>query len=79
LINTNRITSGPRYRLEVDVKAVLKNRLSEAFAGTFGFLPGTMRYWEQRRRMPDQAARMYLWAIGQRPDHHARNSRSAYG
>lgn len=56
--------------VNVDVKAVRKKTglSQEAFAGTFGFSPGTVRDWEQRRRMPDQAARMYLWAIGQRPD-----------
>lgn len=56
--------------LEVDVKGVRKRTglSQEAFAGTFGFAPGTVRDWEQRRRTPDQAARMYLWAIGQRPD-----------
>ncbi|HEY8697721.1 MAG TPA: helix-turn-helix domain-containing protein [Rhizomicrobium sp.] len=55
---------------EVDVKAVRrKTGLSqEAFAGAFGFSAGTVRDWEQKRRAPDQAARMYLWAIGQRPD-----------
>src|SRR5947199_7257716 len=56
--------------VDVDVKAVRqKTGLSqEAFAGTFGFSAGTVRDWEQKRRTPDQAARMYLWAIGQRPD-----------
>lgn len=56
--------------VDVDVRAVRKRTglSQEAFAGTFGFSPGTVRDWEQRRRMPDQAARMYLWAIGQRPD-----------
>jgi putative transcriptional regulator len=55
---------------DLDVKAVRqKTGLSqEAFAGAFGFSAGTVRDWEQRRRTPDQAARMYLWAIGQRPD-----------
>lgn len=55
---------------DVDVKAVRKKTgmSQEAFAGAFGFAPGTVRDWEQRRRVPDQAARMYLWAIGQRPD-----------
>jgi putative transcriptional regulator len=62
------------YRVHVpfdlDVKAVRqKTGLSqEAFAGAFGFSAGTVRDWEQKRRTPDQAARMYLWAIGQRPD-----------
>ena len=56
--------------VDVDVKAVRKKTglSQEAFAGMFGFSPGTVRDWEQRRRTPDQAARMYLWAIGQRPD-----------
>jgi len=62
------------YRVHVpfdlDVKAVRqKTGLSqEAFASAFGFSAGTVRDWEQKRRAPDQAARMYLWAIGQRPD-----------
>lgn len=56
--------------VDVDVKAVRKRTglSQEAFAGAFGFSPGTVRDWEQRRRAPDQAARMYLWAIGQRPE-----------
>ena len=56
--------------VDVDVKAVRKRTglSQEAFAGVFGFAPGTVRDWEQRRRTPDQAARMYLWAIGERPE-----------
>lgn len=56
--------------VDVDVKAVRKKTgLSQnAFAGTFGFSAGTVRDWEQRRSTPDRAARVYLWAIGQRPD-----------
>jgi putative transcriptional regulator len=56
--------------VDVDVKTVRKRTglSQEAFAGAFGFSPGTVRDWEQRRRVPDQAARMYLWAIGQRPE-----------
>ena len=56
--------------VDVDAKAVRKRTglSQEAFANAFGLAPATVRDWEQRRRAPDQAARMYLWAIGQRPD-----------
>src|SRR5579871_1070921 len=55
---------------DVDVKAVReKTGLSQdAFAGAFGFSTGTVRDWEQKRRKPDQSARMYLWVIGREPD-----------
>lgn len=54
---------------DVDVKAVRqKTGLSQdAFAVAYGLSAGTVRDWEQRRRAPDQAARMYLHAIGKDP------------
>ena len=64
------VTYRVHVAVDVDVKAVRKKTglSQEAFAGAFGFSPGTVRDWEQKRRTPDQAARIYLWAIGQRPD-----------
>ena len=62
------------YRVHVpkdmDVKSIRqKTGLSQkAFAGAFGFSAGSVRDWEQRRVMPDQAARAYLYVIGQKPD-----------
>ncbi len=55
---------------DIDVRAVRrKTGLSQnAFAGAYGLAPGTVRDWEQRRRAPDQAARMYLHAIGKNPE-----------
>lgn len=54
---------------DVDVKAVRqKTGLSqESFAVAYGLSAGTVRDWEQCRRAPDQAARMYLYAIGKDP------------
>ncbi|HWE05763.1 MAG TPA: hypothetical protein VG274_03590 [Rhizomicrobium sp.] len=54
---------------DVDVKAVRqKTGLSQdVFAVTYGLSAGTVRDWEQRRRAPDQAARMYLHAISKDP------------
>ena len=54
---------------DIDVRAVReKTGLSQdAFAGAYGLAPGTVRDWEQRRRAPDQAARMYLHAIQKDP------------
>jgi putative transcriptional regulator len=55
---------------DIDVRAVRKKTgLSQnAFAGAFGFSAGTVRDWEQKRRRPDQSARMYLWVIGREPE-----------
>lgn len=40
----------------------------EAFAATYGIPPGTLRDWEQRRRMPDAPARAYLRVIDAYPE-----------
>jgi putative transcriptional regulator len=55
---------------DIDVKAVRnKTGLSqEGFAGAYGFSTGSVRDWEQRRVQPDQAARAYLYVIGEKPD-----------
>lgn len=55
---------------EIDVREVRKKTglTQDGFANTFGFSAGSVRDWEQRRVMPDQAARAYLYVIGQKPD-----------
>ncbi len=54
---------------EIDVKAIRqKLGLSqEAFALRFGFSPAAVRDWEQRRRQPEQAARVLLMVIDEAP------------
>jgi len=54
----------------VDVKAIRqKLRLTqEGFARRFGFSPATIRDWEQRRRQPEQAARILLLVIAHNPE-----------
>ena len=54
----------------IDVKAIRqKLRLTqEAFAQRFGFSPATVRDWEQRRRQPEQAARILLMVIAHNPE-----------
>ncbi len=55
---------------EIDVKAVRKRTglTQDGFANTYGFSTGSVRDWEQGRVMPDQAARAYLYVIGEQPD-----------
>jgi putative transcriptional regulator len=55
---------------DVDVKTIrAKTGLSqEAFARAYGFSTGSVRDWEQRRVMPDQGVRAYLYVIGRKPD-----------
>jgi putative transcriptional regulator len=54
---------------EIDVKAIRqKLGLSQqAFALHFGFTPAAVRDWEQRRRQPEQAARVLLMLIDEAP------------
>lgn len=54
---------------DVDVKTIRqKLGLSqEAFALRFGFTPAAVRDWEQRRRQPEQAARVLLMLIDEAP------------
>jgi putative transcriptional regulator len=54
----------------VDVKKIrTKIRLSqEAFALRYGFSPGAVRDWEQRRRQPEAAARVLLLVIAHNPE-----------
>lgn len=49
----------------VDVKAIRRRLgLSQTgFAAEFGLSPGTVRDWEQNRRMPDRTARVLLRVI----------------
>jgi putative transcriptional regulator len=53
----------------IDVKAIRgKLRLSqEAFALRFGLSAAAVRYWEQGRRQPEQAARVLLMVIDEAP------------
>jgi putative transcriptional regulator len=53
----------------VDVKAI-RTRLGLSqgvFARRFGFTPAAVRDWEQRRRQPEQAARVLLLVIALDP------------
>jgi putative transcriptional regulator len=55
---------------EVDVKAI-RTRLGlsqESFGLRFGFSPAAVRDWEQRRRQPEQAARVLLLVIDRNPE-----------
>ena len=48
----------------------LRHRLNltqEAFAATYGIPLGTLRDWEQRRKLPDATARTYLKLIERDP------------
>lgn len=61
-----RVVNPPR----VDVKAIRKRtRLSQtAFAERFGLSVGTVRDWEQNRRLPDRPARILLAVIEREPE-----------
>jgi putative transcriptional regulator len=54
----------------VDVRATRKRLgLSQAaFAAKFGFLPATLRNWEQGRTRPDGPARVLLAVIARHPE-----------
>ncbi len=54
----------PRVKI---VRRVLK-LTQEQFAEQFGIPLGTLRYWEQGRKEPDQASRSYLLVIASDPD-----------
>jgi putative transcriptional regulator len=53
----------------VDVKAIRKaSRMTQAeFAKTYRVPLGTLRDWEQRRRLPDTGSRLYLAMIDADP------------
>jgi len=54
----------------VNVKK-LRERLGltqEAFAATYRIPVGTLRDWEQRRKLPDAPARAYLTVIARNPE-----------
>lgn len=53
----------------VDVEAIRKRTgLTQiAFANRYGFSPGAVRDWEQRRRMPEAAARTLLLVLDREP------------
>lgn len=55
---------------EVDVKGVRETLglTQEAFALRFGFSLAAVRDWEQRRRRPEQAARVLLLVIAHNPE-----------
>ena len=54
---------------QVDVAAVrARTRLSQvAFARRIGVSPGTLRNWEQKRRVPEGPARVLLSMIARNP------------
>jgi len=54
---------------DVDVKAIRAglDLSQEAFALRFGFSLAAVRDWEQRRRQPEQAARVLLLVIAHNP------------
>jgi len=55
---------------QVDVRAVrLKRGMTQAeFAGRYGFTLGAVRDWEQKRRVPEAAARILLHVIDAYPE-----------
>ena len=55
---------------EIDVKRI-RNKLKMSqpkFADHFGFKVGTLRDWEQGRRVPEGPARAYLCVIDKEPE-----------
>jgi putative transcriptional regulator len=64
-------TQAARSRLPeaIDVAAIRKRSgMSQArFASRFGIPLGTLRDWEQHRRLPDQTARVLLSVIDREP------------
>lgn len=54
---------------DVDVKAIRQSldMTQEAFADAFHLDLGAVRAWEQKRRRPDKAARLYLKVIARNP------------
>ena len=55
---------------DVDVKAIRQslNMTQEIFAETYHLEIGALRAWEQKRRRPEKAARLYLKVIAKNPD-----------
>ena len=55
---------------DVDVKAIRQslNMTQEVFAATYHLELGALRAWEQKRRRPEKAARLYLKVIARNPD-----------
>ena len=64
---------------EVDVKAIRTRQglTQEEFAARYGFAASAVREWEQKRRMPDPAARAYLVVIDREPEAVARALQAA--
>lgn len=65
---------GARLHAPPDVRAI-RTRLGlsqAAFAARFGLPVGTVRDWEQRRVLPDRAARVLLTLIARDPEAVAR-------
>lgn len=54
---------------DVDVKAIRHslNMTQEVFAATFHLEIGAVQAWEQKRRRPEKAARLYLKVIAKNP------------
>jgi len=55
---------------DIDVKAIRTGLglSQDAFARRFGLSPAAIRDWEQRRRQPEQAARVLLLVIARHPE-----------
>lgn len=68
-----RMRSTPRVRI---IRRALKLS-QEAFAARFRIPIGTLRDWEQGRKVPDAATRAYLTVIAREPDAVARALESA--
>jgi putative transcriptional regulator len=62
------------YRVHVpadlNVRAIRKrtNLSQSEFSAKFGIPPGTLRDWEQKRKVPDRAARVLLVVIDKEPE-----------
>jgi putative transcriptional regulator len=59
-----------RVHTPIDVRAIRKglNLSQEAFARRYQLSVGSIRDWEQGRKMPESAARNYLTVIAREPE-----------
>jgi putative transcriptional regulator len=54
---------------DIDVRSIreAEGLSQEAFASRYGFAASALRDWEQGRRVPDRAARLFLKVIAKEP------------